>query len=101
MSELKVLKNLIAEKDNTSKQQLKKVLVAYINGLLVNDFEKLLQLLYRTDVNEEKLKALLKQYPDQDAAMLITDLLIERELQKKSTRENQPGGSNICDEEKW
>ncbi len=53
-----------------------------INRLIIHDFEKLVQLLYRIDVNESKLKAMLADNEKEDAARIITALIIERQLQK-------------------
>jgi hypothetical protein len=72
--------------DEESSQQLHAVLAAYVNGLLNKNFEQLVNLLYRLDVNEYKLKKLLKDNPETDAALLIADLIIERQLQKIRTR---------------
>lgn len=56
-------------------------LVAAINNLLHNDFSKLLQILYRIDVDENKLKRALFE-STLPAAEIIADLIIERMLQK-------------------
>ncbi|MBA5793280.1 hypothetical protein H1R17_03200 [Flavobacterium sp. xlx-214] len=56
-------------------------LVAVINNLLHNDFSKLLQILYRIDVDENKLKRALFE-STLPAAETIADLIIERMLQK-------------------
>ena len=89
--------NLKAFDDNAHKK-----LYAIINELLTNDFEKLVYILYRFDVSEEKLKKLLQQKPETDAAQIIADLLIERQLQKIKTRQQFSGQvDNINEEEKW
>ncbi len=41
---------------SASKDSLQVVLAEYINGLIVNNFEKLVFLLYRIDINENKIK---------------------------------------------
>ncbi|MBS1573757.1 MAG: hypothetical protein JST09_00520 [Bacteroidetes bacterium] len=86
-----------------SSRQLRPVLAAYINQLLDKNFEKLINLLYRLDVNENKLKQLLKDNADIDAALLIADLIIERQLQKIRVRnefkKKETGESN--EDEKW
>ena len=61
-------------------------LSSFINDLISKDFNALVQLLYRIDVNEKKLKTTLKQHKDEDASILIADLIIERQLQKIATR---------------
>ncbi|MGB3115025.1 MAG: hypothetical protein WBB11_02215, partial [Ferruginibacter sp.] len=57
--------------DNLSLEELHHRLADYLNQLMVNDFNRLLNLLYRIDVNEEKLKTSLKEFYDKDAADVI------------------------------
>lgn len=66
--------------------ELREKLIEFINHLIQKDFEKLVSILYRVDVNENKLKTLLKASAGTDAAVLIADLILERELQKIKTR---------------
>jgi hypothetical protein len=54
----------------------------YINQLILANFERLVQLLYRIDVSEAKLKYLLKENPNEDAGRIIALLIIERQIQK-------------------
>jgi hypothetical protein len=54
----------------------------YINQLILVNFERLVQLLYRIDVSEAKVKYLLKENPDEDAGRIIALLIIERQIQK-------------------
>lgn len=79
------------------------LLIAYINDLIANDFNRLLNLLYRVDVNEQKLKTMLRENPETDPGKLITIMLIERQLEKIRSRndsqnEKSPGDS---EEETW
>ncbi|HSR38537.1 MAG TPA: hypothetical protein VLL95_06445 [Phnomibacter sp.] len=77
-------------------------LKAAVNDLINHDFDALLQLLYRVDVSESKLRTMLQKLPGNDAAEIITNLLVERHLQKiKSRRENQQRDESISDEERW
>ena len=57
-----------------------------VNAMIQNDFQTLLQLLYRIDVNEEKLRHLLEQNTDEDAGRIIARLIIERQTQKIESR---------------
>jgi hypothetical protein len=59
-----------------------------INDLIKEDFSKLVQLLYRIDVSEEKLKNLLKEHPNEDAGKLIAQIVIERLAATKKARES-------------
>lgn len=90
----------IAEKRTVA--EIREQLSAYINQLIKSNFDKLITYLYRIDVSEDKLKTLLQQQPAEDAANIIADLIIERQLQKMRTRKmfNQPS-TDMNDEEKW
>ena len=57
-------------------------LADYINQLILVNFERLVQLLYRIDVSEATLKYLLKENPAEDAGRIIALLIIERQIQK-------------------
>ena len=73
-----------------------------INELILSDFQKLVSILYRIDVNESKLKSMLNEYKEHDAAVIITDLIIERQLQKiKTRREFKQQDDNTDESEKW
>lgn len=85
-----------------SYELLKEKLSQHINSLIQSDFQKLVSVLYRVDVSEKKLKNLLKERPDNDAGKIITDLIIERQLQKiKSRRQFNQRGKNNNDEDMW
>ncbi|HEX6849671.1 MAG TPA: hypothetical protein VF144_21940 [Chitinophagaceae bacterium] len=86
---------------NISFDQLKEKLSLHINFLIQSDFQKLVSILYRVDVNESKLKDLLKENPGQDASTIIADLVIERQLQKIKARKEHRKDENINDDEKW
>ncbi|MDD2793377.1 MAG: hypothetical protein PHD73_09360 [Sediminibacterium sp.] len=77
-------------------------LVNAINDLILHNFEKLVFVLYRIDVNEAKIKSLLATKTDTNAAELIADAIIERINQKKAAKEifkqHQHSASG---EEKW
>ena len=62
--------------------ELEKQLSYHINHLINTDFEKLVYYLYRIDVNETKMKQLLQQQGGENAAQLIAQLIINRQLQK-------------------
>ena len=70
------------------KEKLRDQLIEYINHLLLHDFNGLVQVLYRVDVSEQKLKELLQKNPATDAAVIITDLLIERQEEKINIKES-------------
>ena len=73
-----------------------------VNELINSDFNQLLQLLYRLDVSEKKIRALLESNQGTDSAPLITDLIIERQVEKiKSRRQFKQRDDTISDEERW
>jgi hypothetical protein len=72
-----------------------------INYLVQNDFSRLVQILYRMDINESRLKDMLAEHPDKDAGATIAALIVERERQKKLSRKQLKRDSDIPDDEKW
>lgn len=77
-------------------------LAAYINELIAKDFSKLVYLLYAVDVSEKKLKQILAEQPDQDAGKLIAKLVVERQEQKRKSREEfKTPEQDIPEEDKW
>lgn len=77
-------------------------LIEVINELIENDFNRLIQMLYRLDISESKLKKLLQTHKNTDAAEIIADLIIERQLEKiKSRRAYKQRDSDIDENEKW
>jgi len=59
-----------------------------MNELIKNDFSKLVQLLYRIDVSEAKLKNILQANPNEDAGKLIAQVVLERLSATKKARES-------------
>ena len=85
-----------------STEELFRSLTDKINDLINTDFNQLIRVLYRIDVSEARLKFLLKENKDTDAAKIIAQLIIERQLRKiKFRRENQQRDNQIDEEEKW
>jgi hypothetical protein len=76
-------------------------LSSYINDLINKDFNALIQLLYRVDVNEQKLKTLLKQHQDVDTSLLIADLIVERQLQKIATKRYFDESGKSSSDDSW
>lgn len=72
-------------------QELFRHLVETVTDWLEHDFNRLIQVLYRMDVNETKLKRLLKDNPTRDAATIIVELMIERHVQKMEARKGFTG----------
>ena len=76
-------------------------LEAYINYLIQNNFQKLISILYKIDINENKLRELLQRDKDKNAGEIIARLIIERQLKKIDTPKNFIHKDEIAGEEKW
>ena len=98
-----LLQQLVTLKENDiAVEDLRKKLSELINDLINTNFEKLVQLLYRVDIDEIKLKTILQEYPGHDAGETICDLIIERQIQKIKSRQQFSQRDNKIDEnEKW
>ena len=73
----------------------------FINDLIEKDFSRLVQILYRLDVSEDKLKSVLLEHPTGDAGDMIAKLIMERIEQSKKTKELFKFNGVIPDDEKW
>ena len=80
----------------------KQELIEKINGLINTDFQKLVSMLYRMDVSEIKLKQLLNENAGTNAAIIIVELMIERQAEKiRSRQQFNKRDENISDDERW
>jgi hypothetical protein len=78
------------------------ILAEKINTLIVKDFNKLIQILYRADISEQKLKAMLAENTTEDAGKIIGVLFIQRQMQKiRSRQDNRRDHNNISEDERW
>ena len=75
----------IPSSEVSSAEDFQQILTRLIRHLLDNDFERLINGLYRIDVSEEKVK--LAMATTDDVAEQVALLIIEREMQKVTTRE--------------
>src|SRR6187551_3592038 len=104
MKDEQVLKEVSKELEVTVRDHSisKQVLVEKINDLINNDFQKLVSILYRMDVSEIKLKQLLNENAGTNAAIIIVELMIERQAEKiRSRQQFNKSDKNISDDEKW
>ncbi len=77
-------------------------LAPLINEYIQKDFEKLVQLLYRIDVDENKLKQALQENSGTDASHIIAGMVVERQLQKLKSRQMfRTGQPPVSEEDKW
>lgn len=83
--------------ENLTREQL----ADYINEMILHDFTGLLNLLYRLDVSEMKIRNILDEMQQVDAGKIIADVIIERQLQKLRTKEQFRQDHDIPEDEKW
>ena len=73
-----------------------------IAHLIAEDFNALIQILYRIDVDEEKLKKALSGLPAADTETIIAQMIVDRKLQSLSSKKQwQPKPTDINDADKW
>lgn len=85
---------------NGSFEAIREILADKLRMLIDRDPERLIFLLYRLDVSENKVRALLAA-GNPDTAMDLARLIIERQLQKIKTRNQFRKDDNACGEEIW
>ncbi|MEK7198802.1 MAG: hypothetical protein AAB212_02630 [Bacteroidota bacterium] len=76
-------------------------LAAWVNDMIQRDFTGLLNLLYRLDINEAKLRKMLDEIQHEDAGKIIAALIIERQLQKIKSKQQFKQADDIPEEDKW
>ena len=72
-----------------------------INYLIQHDFSRLVQILYRADISESRLKEMLAENPGHDAGLIIAELVVEREREKIFSRLQNKRDDDIPEDEKW
>lgn len=72
-----------------------------INRLILEDFPRLVQILYRLDIDEIQLKQMLEKYVYEDAGYVIAQLIIQREMSKVESRQQNREMGNIPEDEQW
>ena len=81
------------------REDLLRLLTAHINNLINSNLEKLVSLLYRLDISEDKIRSSLDGNHEQDAAPMIAQLIIERQEQKIKSRQQYTRRDQSIDEE--
>ena len=88
--------------EENSTEKIREKLIVLLNELINKDFHSFIQLLYRIDVNEKKIRLYLNQKKNEDSASVIANLIIERQLQKIESRKKfSTKNMNETNEEKW
>lgn len=90
----------------TSRDMLLQMLSNKVTSLIEHDFNALLSLLYRLDVDEKKINFALNEQVDRNAGDIIAEIILAREEKKlewrKKIKENNPFSNTFDDEnERW
>ena len=85
--------------DNTAAFKTRLSLI--INEMIDKDFNRLILVLYRFDIDESKLRRLLGQHTEENAADTIAEMILNRQLEKQKSRENFRRDEQIDENEKW
>ena len=101
MDVLQALNELAISPTEEVHTELKAKLSHYLNHLLLTDFGTLVQLLYRVDVSENKLKQELADNKAMDAGDILADLLLSRQAEKLKTNQKFNFSSSPDENEKW
>ena len=72
-----------------------------ISEMIDNQFSRLVLLLYRLDIDEEKLKEILLQHRADDSGNVISLLIFKRQLEKLKSRREFRRDEFIDESEKW
>lgn len=73
--------------EDQSYEALHEKLARYLNDLMATDFNKLVAILYRIDIAQEKVIAALADNTEKESAgQTLARLIIERQLEKVITR---------------
>ncbi|HZH96565.1 MAG TPA: hypothetical protein VEY06_11800 [Flavisolibacter sp.] len=83
------------------RKTFEQALAVYVNGLIQNRFNQLVQLLYQLDVDEQQLRTLLTTYEKENAGSIIAELIIKRQLEKLESRKKQTPREDIPEEDRW
>jgi hypothetical protein len=72
--------------DQLDASRIEEYLSTIIDKLITDDFNSLVQMLYRIDVSESRIKQSLQENKDQNAGAIIAQLILERLRQKRESR---------------
>ena len=91
---LKLVSKHFEVPEHISESHLRDVLIQTFDYLVADDFPKLLQVLYRADVDQYKLKDLLENTEGKSTAEIIADAYIDRQKAKVETWKKYSGRSS-------
>lgn len=96
LGELEVSDSLLVPRDEDAARKTLEDMIAF---LIDRQFEKLLWILYRIDVDEAKAKRLLSEHLPEEAPAVLAKLIIERQRKKESVRAQFSGKAPLKEDE--
>ena len=86
-----------------SDEEILNYIESKVQSLIDTDFQGLLQMLYRLDVNEKDLKENIEKSKPEKVSRLIAEMILKREKQRINTKAKyrQFKSDNDDDEERW
>jgi hypothetical protein len=91
----------LAQPDFISEADLEKALAAVIHHMIDHNLEKLFSILYRLDINEQKVHAALRKNNDIAPHIAIAKLIIKRHKEKLESRQQYRQEDEDDSVEKW
>ncbi|MET0570664.1 MAG: hypothetical protein ABWZ79_04510 [Pedobacter agri] len=85
MSLIKIISKDFDINENLTDNQLRETMIDAFAYLVDNDFPKLIQILYKADVDQYKLKELLETAEGRSSAEVIADAYMDRQMAKIET----------------
>jgi hypothetical protein len=87
--------------EGDSGAQIEDLLTSRLEEMIRDDFPGLIRLLYRMDVNEEKLRNLLNARSGESAPRIMAVLIMERQREKRESRQAHRSNPPETGEERW
>ena len=84
--EKKFINDLLYQKDAHVLDEIQRILAEKIKEMIGNNFEKLQNILYRIDIEQQKVHEVFLQFGSEEFPSLLAKLIIERQLAKVKTR---------------
>lgn len=85
---------LLTEKDFNTIDELRKYLSEKLSALMIKNFDEVLKILYRIDINENNVQKVIHS-KNEYKANLLADLIIERQMQKIKTRQKYKSSNDL------
>lgn len=85
------------ELKNTEKQAI----IDYIDHLIANNFQQLINVLYKIDISENKIKLALQQQQNRKTAEVLVEMILERLQEKAESRKATKTNNFISEDEKF